>query len=113
MFGNLSGNPRYSFLMPLIARTKDGRIWFDTANGIAYVNPRRIRKNDLPPPVDIETVKVGNKVVAPLDGIVLNHNAKNIEIDYTTLSLSIPERVLFGSQLEGHDRGGGQPGPRR
>ena len=113
MFGDLPGNPRYSFLMPLIARTKDGRIWFDTANGIAYVNPRRIRKNDLPPPVDIETVKVGNRVVAAVEGIVLNHNTKNIEIDYTALSLSIPERVLFQYRLEGHDTEWQEPGTRR
>jgi signal transduction histidine kinase len=63
--------------------------------------------------VDIETVKVGNKVVAPLDGFVLNHNAKNIEIDYTALSLSIPERVLFRYELEGHDTEWQEPGTRR
>jgi signal transduction histidine kinase len=113
MLGGLPGSPRYSFLMPVVTRTRDGRIWFDTTNGIAYVDPRRIPKNDLPPPVHVETVKVGAKVVAPADGIVLTHNPKDIEISYTALSLSIPERVLFRYKLEGHDTEWQEPVTRR
>jgi signal transduction histidine kinase len=77
------------------------------------VDPRRTPKNDLPPPVHVEIVKVGDKVVAPADGIVLTHNTKDIEIDYTALSLSIPERVLFRYKLEGHDTEWQEPGARR
>jgi hypothetical protein len=113
MLGGVPGSPRYSFLMSVVTRTRDGRIWFDTTNGVAYVDPRRIPKNDLPPPVHVETVKVGDKVVSPADGIVLNHNTKDIEIDYAALSLSIPERVLFRYKLEGHDTEWQEPQTRR
>jgi signal transduction histidine kinase/ligand-binding sensor domain-containing protein len=109
----LPGSPRKTFPMPVVTRTTDGRIWFAATNGIAYVDPRRIPKNDLPPPVHVETVKVGDKVLAPADGIVLNHNTKDIEIDYTALSLSIPERVAFRYKLEDHDTEWQEPGTRR
>jgi signal transduction histidine kinase/ligand-binding sensor domain-containing protein len=110
----LPGSLRGTFPVPLVARTRDGRIWFATTNGIAYVDPRRhIPKNDLPPPVHVETVKIGDKVLAPADGIVLNRNTKDIEIDYTALSLSVPERVLFRYKLEGHDTEWQEPGTRR
>jgi signal transduction histidine kinase/ligand-binding sensor domain-containing protein len=115
-FDTLDGLPGKTsdlFPMPLVVHTPDGRIWVSTNNGIAYVDPRHIPKNDLSPPVHVETIKVDDKVVAPEDGIVLNHNTKDIEIDYTALSLSIPERVLFRYKLDGYDTEWQQPGTRR
>ena len=109
----LPGSPRDTFPMPVVTRTTDGRVWFATSNGIAYVDPRHIPRNDLPPPVHVETVKVDDKVLAPADGIVLAHNSKDIEIDYTALSLSIPERVLFRYKLEDYDTEWQKPGTRR
>ena len=52
-------------------------------------------------------------MLAPANGTVLTHNIKNIEIDYTALSLSIPERVLFRYKLEGMDTEWQEPGTRR
>jgi hypothetical protein len=113
LLDGLHGSPQNTFPMPVVARTKDGPIWFQTSNGIAYVDPRRAPKNDLPPPVHVETVKVDDKVLAPANGIVLSHNMKDIEIEYTALSLSIPERVLFRYKLEGNDTEWQEPGTRR
>jgi signal transduction histidine kinase len=109
----LPGSPQNTFPGPLAARTRDGRIWFATKSGIAYVDPRHIPKNNLPPPVHVETIKVDDKVVAQTGGIVLNHDVKNLEIDYTALSFSIPKRVLFQYKLEGHDTEWQEPGTRR
>jgi signal transduction histidine kinase/ligand-binding sensor domain-containing protein len=113
MLDGLPGSPQSTFPMPVVARTRDGRIWFAATNGIAYVDPRRIPKNDLPPPVHVETVRVGDRVLPAADGIVLTNNARNIEIAYTALSLSIPERVLFRYKLEDHDTEWQEPGTRR
>jgi signal transduction histidine kinase len=110
----LPGSPQNTFPGPLAARTMDGRVWFATKGGIAYVDPRHIpKKNDLSPPVHVETIKVDDKVVAQTGGIVLNHDVKNVEIDYTAFSLSIPERVFFRYKLEGYDTEWQQPGTRR
>jgi signal transduction histidine kinase len=63
--------------------------------------------------VHVETTKVDDKVVAQTGGIVLNHNVRNIEIDYAAFSLSIPERVLFRYKLEDFDTEWQKPGTRR
>jgi len=88
---------------PVLAKTGDGRIWVATANGIAYVDPRRIPRNPLPPPVSVESLKVNGKETTPVDGLVLSAGSNDLEIDYTALSLTIPERVRFKYKLEGHD----------
>jgi signal transduction histidine kinase/ligand-binding sensor domain-containing protein len=104
LLDGLPGRPRQADPLPIVARTTDGRIWFATNNGIAYVDPRRrMPKNNLAPPVKVETVKIDGKELAPADKMALSHRTNDIEIDYTALSLSIPERVLFRYKLEGKE----------
>ncbi len=109
----LPGKPRKTFPMPVVTRSKDGRIWFATSNGIAFLNPRSIPKNNLPPPVAVDAVRIDGKEVTPADGMRVPHNANDIEIDYTALSLSIPERVRFRYQMEGADPDWRDAGTRR
>ena len=109
----LSGKPRQSSPMPVVARTTDGRVWFATSNGLACVDPRRIPKNIVPPPVHVEAVRIDGKDVLPSNGVSFSHRASDIEIDYTALSLSIPERVLFRYKLEGKDTEWHDVGTRR
>jgi signal transduction histidine kinase/ligand-binding sensor domain-containing protein len=109
----LPGKPRKTFPMPVVTRSAYGRIWFATSNGIAFLNPRQISKNNLPPPLLVEAVRVNGKELSPTEGMELRHNMNDIEIDYTALSLSIPERVLFRYQLEGADTDWRDAGTRR
>ncbi|MGC2659404.1 MAG: two-component regulator propeller domain-containing protein [Bryobacteraceae bacterium] len=113
MLDGLPGGPVQSFPMPVVSRTTDGRIWFATNNGLAYADPKSIPKNNLPPPVEIEAVRIDGKQLPPKNRLVLENKATNIEIDYTALSLSIPERVLFRYKLEGVDRNWQDVGRRR
>jgi signal transduction histidine kinase/ligand-binding sensor domain-containing protein len=109
----LPGKPRQVSPLPVVAKTTDGRIWFATTNGIAYANPRRIPINNVPPPVHVETVRIGGKEMTPAAGMALSHRTNDLEIDYTALSLSIPERVLFRYKLEGKDTDWHDAGSRR
>jgi signal transduction histidine kinase len=113
LLDGLPGTPRQGFPMPVVARTADGRIWFATSDGPASVDPRRIPRNTLPPPVHVETVKLDGKEVSPADGMALSHRMNDLEIDYTGLSLSIPERVQFQYKLEGKDTEWRDAGTRR
>jgi signal transduction histidine kinase len=94
-------------------RTRDGRIWVATTGGLAFVDPRHLPNNDVPPPVQVEAVKIGGRQMAPEDNAVFPHGASDIEIDYTALSLSIPERVFFKYKLEGADANWHEAGTRR
>ena len=113
MLDGLPGRPGQRVPMPIVARTKDGRIWFATTNGLAFVNPQHLPQNPLPPPVHIETVKIDGKELAPGNGITLPHDVNELEIDYTAFSLSIPERVLFRYKLEGAETSWHEAGNRR
>lgn len=84
----------------------DGRIWLSGTNGATWIDPARIYRNPLPPPVAIEAVFVDgrryNPSAVPLS---LPASPSNVRIEYTALSLSIPERVRFRYRLEGVDKG--------
>jgi signal transduction histidine kinase len=115
LFDLLDGLPARPVVqpMPILAKTVDGRIWVATGNGIAYIDPRRIPKNPVRPPVRVESVKVNGKEMAPNDGLVLSPGSNDLEIDYTALSFTIPERVRFKYKLEGHDSDWKDVGGRR
>jgi signal transduction histidine kinase/ligand-binding sensor domain-containing protein len=101
------------FPLATIARTLDGRIWFATTDGIAYVDPQRIPKNDLPPPVQIESLSASGRDYAPWDTVKLPARTTNLQFTYTALSLTIPERVHFRYKLEGVDTDWHEAGTRR
>jgi signal transduction histidine kinase/ligand-binding sensor domain-containing protein len=91
----------------------DGRLWFVTSHGVAWIDPRHLTQNAVPPPVSIRSV-VANGAVYPQPGdLSLPERTENVEIDYTALSLSIPERVRFRYRLDGVDRDWVDPGTRR
>jgi signal transduction histidine kinase len=94
---------------PRAARSADGRLWFIIESGVQLVDPRRLKLNPIVPPVHIQGLKVNGK---PQE-LALAPNPHNIEIDYTALSLSIPERVLFRYKLEGADADWQDAGARR
>ena len=112
LLDGLPGRPAVQ-LLPLLGKASDGRVWVATPNGIAYVDPRRIPKNAVPPPVRVESMKVNGKEITPADGFTLPPGSSDLEIDYTALSLTIPERVRFKYKLEGHDSDWRDVGGRR
>jgi signal transduction histidine kinase/ligand-binding sensor domain-containing protein len=93
----------------------DGRLWFTSAGGVSWLNPREVRRNAVPPPVQLRSLMVGDdrRVVhhATEDTIRVPPGTTGLSIAYTAYSLAIPERVRFKHRLEGldttwHDVGG-------
>jgi ligand-binding sensor domain-containing protein/signal transduction histidine kinase len=98
---------------PAAAQSRDGRMWFSTTNGVVAVDPGRIPRNEVPPPVRVETEFVNGERTEHLDGAQLQPWEKNLEIRYTALSFVNPEKVSFRYKLEGYDRGWTDAGARR
>ena len=96
-----------------VAKSADGKLWFVAGDGVSVFDPRNLPFNKLPPPVHIEAVKNNGKESAPTDGIALSRRTNDLEIDYTALSLSIPERIRFRYKLEGKDAEWQDAGTRR
>ena len=47
--------------LPSAAAGTDGRIWFASAGGVAWVDPRRVRRNPVPPPVQLRALTAGGR----------------------------------------------------
>ena len=92
-------------LQPAGCRMADGRLVFATDRGPAVIDPRNVRPNTHAPPVSIESLRVGDRVVAdgafPAEPIEIGPGESRIEIKYTGLSFAAPEKVHFKRRLEG------------
>ena len=91
----------------------DGRIWFEAGEKVVWIDPAHLYRNRVLPPVVIKSVTVDGKRYSNLSRLTLPEGAFNLEIDYTALSLSIPERVRFRYRLAGFDRDWVDAGQRR
>lgn len=95
------------------AETRDGRLWFATSRAVFRIDPAHIRHNRVPPPVQLRAVVAGGVRYAPVDTVRLPANTRAMQLQYTALSLAIPERVRFRYQLVGSDSGWQEAGARR
>jgi signal transduction histidine kinase/ligand-binding sensor domain-containing protein len=102
---------------PFVTKTTDGRLWFTREGGIDIIDPRRVPLNDRPPPVHIERViadGMTHDANAAADGHVsLPALTRDLQIDYTALSLVAPEKMRFRYRLDGHESGWQDVGTRR
>ena len=114
-------------------RAPDGRLWFSTARGIAVLDPQAARRNPISPPVWIEDVMVDRQAVAigreagprvtsrsPVPGtapvrhrVVVPPGRRQLDVQFTGLSFTAPERVQFKYRLEGLDADWTDGGTRR
>lgn len=110
----LPGTPAQYRPIPTAVATTDGRLWFATTSGVVSVDPGRITRNPLPPPVHLQSLIVdGVKRDWTTGPPRLPAQAEDLQINYTALSLSIPERVRFRYKLEGRDAHWQDAGARR
>jgi signal transduction histidine kinase len=94
---------------PHVARSSDGKLWFSPGDdGVRVVDPHHLLFNKLPPPVHIEQITADRKTYDPVSAVggrlPLPARVRDLQIDYTALSLVAPEKVLFRYKLEGWDR---------
>ncbi len=98
---------------PTAIEGTDGRIWFTASKGVAWVDPKEIPRNKVPPPVSITSVSADGSHYLRLDDLRLAAHTENVQIDYSALSLSVPERVRFRYKLDGIEKGWHDVGARR
>jgi signal transduction histidine kinase/ligand-binding sensor domain-containing protein len=98
--GSLSEPDHYH---PGVAKTPDGKIWFIPADGVSVIDPHHLPFNKIPPPVHIEKITADDKAVEISNSMHLPTAVRHLDIDYTALSLAVPEKVRFRVKLEGED----------
>jgi signal transduction histidine kinase/ligand-binding sensor domain-containing protein len=82
----------------------DGRLWFAASNGLAWLDPAHVSSNPLPPPISIRSLTADGKTYPYGTNSALPPLTKTLQIQFTALSLSIPERVRFRYRLDGFDK---------
>jgi signal transduction histidine kinase/ligand-binding sensor domain-containing protein len=123
VFDNSDGVRSRAFaggLGPQVTKSLDGKLWFRSLDGVSVVDPQHLPLNKLPPPVHVEQITADRKTYGQnLSGEASSSPPKlpplvrDLEIDYTALSLVAPEKVRFRYKLEGWDRDWQDVGNRR
>ncbi|WP_263356778.1 sensor histidine kinase [Acidicapsa ligni] len=112
-FDGLPGKSQLNPPYPTAIRGTDGRLWFVAQKGIAWVDPARISRNTLPPPVQVTAVLTDGSSQSNLANLHIPPLTSTVQLNYTALSFSVPERVRFRYRLDGIDKGWQDPGTRR
>ena len=102
-----------SGVQPAACRTRDGRLWFSTTNGLVVVDPRHLVSNRVAPPVQITAILINGRRVNPFENIQLKPSERNLEIRYAGLSFIAPEKVSFRYILDGYEKTWTDAGSRR
>jgi signal transduction histidine kinase len=83
-------------------------LWFLPWDGVSVIDPRHLPFNKLPPPVHIEQIIADGKTydaASRTSGQMhLPALVRDLTIDYTALSLVVPEKIHFRFKLEGQDQ---------
>jgi len=95
--------PNSSTFRPTASKSADGRLWFATDSIVQTIDPARLATNSMAPPVHLEQIVADGKTYLPDRSVRLPPRTRDIEIDYTALSLVAPQKVRFRYKLEGHD----------
>lgn len=94
-------------------RTRDGKMWFPTQDGVAVIDPDKLAIDSQPPPVLIESGNLDRRPIPVTGSLRIPPGKRSLEIQYTALSFIKPEQVRFRYQMQGLDSGWIDAGARR
>jgi len=95
------------------AHSSDGRVWFATGFVVEMVGPSRLSKKALPAQAYIESFVADRKEFKATPNLKVPPNPRDLQIDYTSPTFSIPQKVNFRYRLDGYDRDWHEAGKRR
>jgi signal transduction histidine kinase len=99
----LRGDP-IALQNPVVPRTADGRLWFITSDGLAVINSHRVGRTRVPPLVNIEQAVANDQVFGISPDLRLPSQTSRLQINFTALSFTAPQKIRFSYRLEGYDR---------
>ena len=107
--GAEAGRPDYNSA----ALSSDGRVWFASGVWVQMVDPSRLAQKALPAATTIESVTVDRNEFRATDHLQISPHPRDLQIDYTSPTFLIPQRVKFRYRLGGYDRDWHEAGTRR
>ena len=95
------------------AYSSDGRVWFATGFVVEMVDPSRLSQSALPAQAYIESLVADRKEFKATPNLKVPPNPRDLQIDYTSPTFSIPQKVKFRYRLDNYDRDWHEAGTRR
>src|SRR5271165_5195182 len=95
------------------AYSSDGRVWFASGFVLQMVDPSKLSRTASSAETYIESVIVDRKEFAATEGLKLSPHPRDLQIDYTSPTFLIPQRVRFRYRLDGYDHDWHEAGTRR
>jgi signal transduction histidine kinase/ligand-binding sensor domain-containing protein len=95
------------------ANSRDGRVWFVNSGVVQMVDPSTLASRALPAMTYIESVTVDRNEFAPTANLKVAPHPRDLQIDYTSPTFLIPQRVRFRYRLDNYDRDWHDAGTRR
>jgi signal transduction histidine kinase/ligand-binding sensor domain-containing protein len=87
---------------PSCWKDSSGKLWFPTSKGLSVIDPGNIKKNDIPPPVVLQSVKIDDVSFNINRKIIAKPGSGNVEIQYAGLSYEMPQKVYYQYMLDGY-----------
>lgn len=110
----IPGRPAWLSGTPTVTRTTNGLLWFVTSNGLAAVDPSQWQRSRAVPQVLIESLVADGRPITPVrDGTSLPPRTSRLQIDFTAISFSAAQKIMFRYRLDGFDTHWVDAGARR
>ena len=93
--------------------SSDGRGWFATGFVVEMVDPSRLSQKAPPAQAYIESLVADRKEFKATPNLKIPPNPRDLQIDYTSPTFAIPQKVKFRYRLDGYDRDWHDAGTRR
>lgn len=98
---------------PAGTKTRDGRLWFPTRDGVSVIDPGAVAQDRVPPSVMIESSLVDNVVTPVSAPLRIPPGRPNVEISYTAPNFINSTQTHFRYKLDGLDTDWVDAGDRR
>jgi len=95
------------------AYSPDGRVWFASGVVVQMVDPSILSQKTPPAQAYIESLVAGRKDFQATPNLKIPPNPRDLQIDYTSPTFSIPQKVNFRYRLDNYDRDWRDAGTRR
>ena len=84
-------------------RRANGSLWFPTAQGAARIDPDRVRRNVVPPPIAVESVMVDGASIERGGTVELVPGTKQLTVHFAAPTFVAPDEVQYQYRLRGYD----------
>jgi signal transduction histidine kinase/ligand-binding sensor domain-containing protein len=92
-----------------VVKDQHGTIWFSLNLGLSAVHPNRANVAPAPAQAHVESVSVDGVPLGLQGPIRISPSQRRIVINYSALSLTAPDRILFRYRMDGFDHGWSDP----